>query len=90
MYIVQWTSQQVPFQVQVIPIQTTTLPRYIEQVGKWKEVGSEKLTCIDACKRQENKIFTSESSFPSRVSQIRMLDFEENYSRFSQTPKNSS
>ena len=41
--------------------------RYIGQVGKWKEVGSERLNCIDACKRQENKIFTSESSFPSRV-----------------------
>ena len=51
-------------------IQTTTLPRYIEQVGKWKEVGSEKLTCIDACKRQENKIFVSESLFPSRVRQV--------------------
>ena len=51
-------------------IQTTTLRRYIEQVGKWKEVGSEKLTCIDACKRQENKIFVSESLFPSRVRQV--------------------
>ena len=43
------------------------LLRYIARVGKWKEVGSEGLTCMDACKRQENKIFTSESSFPSRV-----------------------
>ena len=59
-------------------------------MGKWKEVGSEGLTCIDACKRQENKIFTSESSFPSRVNQIRMVDFEKNDFRFSQTPKNSS
>ena len=47
-------------------IYTSSL-RYIAQVGKWKEVGSEGLTCIDACKRQENKIFTSESIFPSRV-----------------------
>jgi hypothetical protein len=39
---------------------------HIERIGVWKELSSG-VTCLDACRRQENKIFTSESRFPNKM-----------------------
>ena len=43
------------------------LNRHISQVGRWKKVLASDVTCLDSCKRQENKIFVSERSFPNKM-----------------------
>ena len=41
------------------------LNKHISQVGRWKKASN--VTCLDSCKRQENKIFVSERSFPNKM-----------------------
>ena len=43
------------------------LNEHISQVGRWKKVLASDVTCLDSCKRQENKIFVSERSFPNKM-----------------------
>ena len=39
---------------------------FIEQIGKWKKLKCG-LSCLDSCKRQENRISTSEGKFPNKM-----------------------
>ena len=41
------------------------LNSYIAKVGRWQKMGP--ITCLDACHRQENKLFISESQFPNNM-----------------------
>ena len=39
---------------------------FIEQMGTWKTLNSG-LTCLDSCKRQENRLAISDSKFPNKM-----------------------